>query len=468
MKAVRVILALVFIFGLIGFSATPTRAQAFVSYVSGVTMQNLSNTSTTVQADYYDLTGTIVATTSDTIAGFGVKDYATIPTNPNFKGSVVISSGAPVGAVSTLRGDNKGRDSYIAFSSGGSPVLLPVIMKNWGSSAWNTWFTVQNIGGADATVNVKYAACSGTVNASTTGLKPNASYSFAQATEPCMTAPKVLTSATVTSDQPIVVEVVQESTIVNSLLASPGFTSGDLAPVIPLMNSNNPNTSGWRTAISVFNMGTQDTEITLTYVNSADGVSCTEKSIVGHGVAKVFAGNNLILPPPAGVTTTCTAGKKIIGSAFVSGNSTNQLVVATVNQDRGSLASAYGALAPSSATPKVVFPQIQDRNGAASQWASSIMVMNVSGHTVYVKCTFANSPYSPTSGALNDYKSWENLERGQIAPSYVGSGQCTAYTNTNYNVVDTNAKIVAAVNIRGLGVGLYDLMMSYDGINVTP
>jgi len=466
MKAVRVLLALVFIFALIGFSTTPSRAQSFTSYVSGVTMQNLSASDTSVQADYYNAAGAIVFTSTDTIAGYGVKDYATIPTDTGFKGSLVISSGAPVGAVSTLRGDSKGRDAYIGFSSGGTPVLLPVIMKNWGSSQWSTWFTVQNIGTADANIVVKYAACPGTVTFN--GLKPNASTSFNQKTEACLTAAKTLTSASVTSTQPIVVEVVQESTVVNSLLASPGFSGGDPAPVVPLLNVNNPNTSGWRTAISVFNTGTLDTNVTLTYVNAADGATCTETSVVTHGNAKVFAGNNLISGPPAGVTSNCTPGKKIIGSAYVTGNSQNQLLVATVNQDRGSLASAYGALAPSSATPKVVFPQIQDRNGSASQWASSFMVMNVSDHAVFVQCKFANSAYTPTSGSLASYKSWENLQRGNIAVSYVGSGQCTAYTTSAYSVIDTNAKIVAVVNIRGTGTGLFDLMMSYDGINVTP
>lgn len=433
-------------------------------------MQNLSSTTETVTADYYDLNGTIVFTSSDSIAGFGVKDYATIPVpTAGFTGSLVISSAVPVGAVTTLRGDLKGRDSYIGVSTGGAPVLLPVIMKNWGSSAWNTWFTVQNTGMANADVQVSYAACTG-VNQSKTGLKPNTSVTFAQSAEPCMTAAKTLTSATVTSTQPIVVEVVQESTVVNSLLASPGFSTGDPAPVMPLLNVNNPNTTGWRTAISIFNMGLSPTNVTLTYVNSADGAICTETSQVTAGNAKVFAGNNLINPPPPGVTTTCTAGQRIIGSAYVSVNSANQPLVATVNQDRGSLASAYGGMAPAAATPKVVFPQIQDRNGAASQWASSFMVMNVSGHGVFVKCTFANTAVTANSGAtaLGDYKSWENLQRGTIAAGYVGSGECTAYTSAAFTTVDTTAKIVAVVNIRGLGVGLYDLMMSYNAINVTP
>jgi len=40
------------------------------------------------------------------------------------------------------------------------------------------------------------------------------SVTFYQKSEPCMTAAKVLTSATVTGSQPVVAEVVQESSVV--------------------------------------------------------------------------------------------------------------------------------------------------------------------------------------------------------------------------------------------------------------
>lgn len=468
MKAGRFVLIVLFLLSLVSFNTSSSKAEAFTAYVSGITMQNLSGSSAEVTVSYYDQTGSLVTSTTDTIDPYGVKDYATVPTNTGFKGSVVISSDQQIGAVSTLRGDNKGRGAYVGYSSGSTSISLPILMKNWGSSSWNTWVSVQNVGNEDATITMDYAACTGTSDKSVTGVKPYTMVTFNQATESCFTNAKVLTSGVITSTQPIVAVVVQESSIVNSMLVSPGFSSGDTAPVMPLMNSNNPDTTGWRTAINVFNNGSSDTDVTMTYINASDGSTCTETQTVPSKSAKTFAGNNLIVGPPAGVTTSCTIGARIVGSAYISGNSANQPLMATVNQDRGSLASAYGALYPSSGTPKVVFPQIQDRNGAASQWASSFMLMNVSDHTVYVKCTFANSTYAPESGPIDSYKAWENLQRGNISAGYVGSGQCTAYTDSSYNTVDSSAKIVAVVNIRGTGTGLYDLMMSYEGLNVTP
>lgn len=467
MKLGRFLLAFIVLVGLLGVNISSTRAETFASYVSGITIQNLTGNTATVRVEYYDQAGNVLdSSTTDTIAAYGVKDYATIPTATGFKGSAIISSDQLVGAVSTLRGDNKGRGAYVAATEGSTTVILPVLMKNWGSSKWNTFFSVQNTGTADADVTVDYAACAGTSNDTATGVKPGAMVTFNQATAACMTDAKVFTSAVITSTQPVAVVVAQESSVVNSALVSSGFTSGDTNPVIPLVNSNNPTTSGWRTAITLFNMGTASTDVTLTYVRT-DGTSCTEKQTVPALSSKSFAGNNLIVTPPAGVELTCALGARLVGSAYVTANTTAQPLVATVNQDRGSLSSAYGSMAPAVGTPKVVFSQIQDRNGTASQWSSSFTVFNLSPQSTYVKCTFANATYAPTSGELGSFKAWEDLQGGKIRQSYVGSGECTAYTSNTYTTVDTAAKIVAVVNVRGMGTGLFDLMMSYEGVNVT-
>lgn len=463
MKYIRLLLVLVFLLGAVGVSSNPAKAETFSQYVSGVTMQNLSSNSATVTASYYDSAGNVVDTTTDTISAYGVKDYASIPVDTGFRGSLVLSSDQPIGAVSTLRGDNKGRGAYTAAAEGSTTVTLPMLMKNWGSSNWNTWIAVQNTGTTSADISVDYAACASSPDRTETNVAPGAMVTFEQNTETCLTASKVLTSAVITSSQPVVAVVAQESSVVNASLVSTGFAAGDTNPVIPLMNSNNPSTAGWRTAISIFNQGSQSTDVTLTYVQASDGSTCTETQTIPSQSSIVFGGNNLITGQPY---ITCAAGARLVGSAYVTANTTSQPLVATVNQDRGGLASAYGATSASAGTPKVFFPQIQDRNGAVNQWASSIMVMNVGSSATFVKCSFTNSSYAPTSDSLSPLKSWEDLERGNIATNYVGSGQCTAYTDNTYTTIDTNAKIVAVVNVRGTGSN-YDLMMSYEAMNVS-
>jgi len=460
MKTFRISMALIIFCVALGLNTHQAKGQTFAQYISGVTIQNLTSATANVSANYLNSAGTSIFTTTDSIAGFGVKDYASVPVSSGFQGSLILTADNPVGAVSTLRGDNKGRGAYVGSATGGTSVNLPMLMKNWGASQWNTWFAVQNVSSSPASVSVKYSACASAL--ASVPVPAGAMVTFNQANEACLTASKVLTSATVTSTQPVIAVVSQESSVVNSSLVSPGFSSGATNPVIPLMNSNNPTTTGWRTAISLFNQSTsQSTTVVMTYVKAVDGSTCTETQTIPAQQAVGFAGNNLITGQPY---VTCPAGATLIGSAYVSSNSASVPLVATVNQDRGGLGSAYGAFSPSSGSPTIFFPQIQDRNGATNQWASSIMIMNVGPSSVYVKCTFANSAYSPVSGLLAVNKSWENLQRGNIASSYVGSGVCTAYTDNTYTTIATGAKIVGVANVRGLGAN-FDLMMSYEGIN---
>jgi len=469
MKVLRYTLAAIFIIGLFAAQPFTATAQSFPSYISGITVQNLSGADATVTISYYRGgtgagQGELVSYTTDTIAAFKLKDYAAVPVTAPFTGSVVISSDKPVGVVSTLRGDNKGRGAYVGSSGGSTTAVLPFIMHNWGSSSWNTFFSVQNVGGGDATVQVDFASCLAAVDRSAT-IKPNAMVTFDQATESCMTT-KTNTSAKITSNQPIVVVTSQESGVVNSALVSNGFTVGATNPVIPLVNVNNPTTTGWRTAISIYNMGSVPTNVVLTYKSTAiPPVVCTEsKTIPANGVM-AFAGNGFIVGDP---NLTCAVGARFIGAAYVTTNSASVPLVATVNQDRVSLASAYGSFDPAVGTPKIAFPQIQDRNGAASQWASSFNVMNVGSTPTYIKCTFANTTRTKEFGQVGSYAVVEDLQRDQIAPSYVGSAECTAYSDATYTTIDASAKIVGVANVRGTGVGLYDLMMSYEALNTQP
>jgi hypothetical protein len=354
-----------------------------------------------------------------------------------------------------------------------------MLMKNWGSSQSNTWISIQNVGSAAANVTVDYAPCAPAVDKRVTGLAQYAATTIDQATETCFPDLKTLTSGIVSATQPVAVTVIQETTVFNYANVSSGFptTPAETKPVMPMMNSNNPaapapGAGAWKTAIAVFNNGTITTNVTVTYVRGDDGTTCTETMPIEAQKSRIFAGNNLIsgVTIPVDDTLTCTQGQRTVGSAYVSANSADQPLIATINQDRLGLGSAYGSLAPGAGTPKVVFPQIQDRNSNTTRkWSTAFMIMNVGTSSTFVKCTFANSAYAPTSGAtaLGSYKAWENFQEGNIALPYVGAGECTAYTTNAFTTIDTGAKIVGVVNIRGKGVGYYDLFMTYEGMNVT-
>jgi len=472
MKAVRAVVLLAIIVAALGISSGSVAAEAYASYVSGITMANLSSNPADVVVTYYRGgtgadAGEVADAVSDSIAANGVKDYAAIPVT-NFRGAIVISSNQPVAAISTLTGGGLARGSYVGVQSGSASVLLPFLAKNHGSGQWNTFVAVQNTGSVDTTVNVDYAGCPAAID-DTKIVKPGASVIFDQKLAACLS--NGITSAVVSSTgEPIAAVVSQESTIKNSALVSTGFGASSTNLIIPLVNSNNPNTTGWRTAITIMNNGDAATTLKLTYKRT-DGTTCYETQTIQPKQSNVYAGATLVSGARAGVETDCVPGAKMIGAAYLAApadNSTGQPLVAIVNQDRGSLASAYASSDPSSGTPRLTMPLIMDNNGAG-QWGTSFNIMNVGSATTYVKCVFAGSAYVATSpaGGLLPNGVFEDLQRGKLGGPKISSATCTAYTTDAYTTIDTAAKIVGVVNERGL-VGNGDLMLSYEAFNSVP
>jgi hypothetical protein len=466
MKKIRFILLIGLVIALININPSNTvKAQMFSSYTSSLTVQNLSTTDASVEIVYYyggegGNAGDEAGNTTETLGKFEVADYAALPVS-SFQGSVVISSNQPLGAVSLLNGSNKGRGMYTGMSAGALEVVLPFMMHNWGASSWNTYFSVQNVHSTeDAVVTINYRSCSGSVNDTVT-IKPNAMKIVDQADEACMTG-KVITSAVLTSDQPIAVVVSQESTSVNSALVSNGYINGSAYPLIPLVNSNNPTPTAWRTAIALFNMSSQNTTVTMEYTRK-DGFKCEETRTINANSATEFGGNAFILGDSA---LTCPTGERFIGAARVKTNTSGVELVATVNQDRGTLASAYSSFNPEDATPRIGFPRFVNRFGGAQDWDSTFTVMNVGSSAVYVKCEYLNASYESQLGLIEPNGVKEDLPRYNLPENYSGGAVCTAYSNSSYTNIATDAGIVGIVNTRGHGVGYNDLMMTYEGVNV--
>ncbi len=470
-KLARLFLCTVLVVAAFGFlPVTQASAESYPSYVSGITMVNLSSSPATVTIDYIvggegATAGDVFDTGNETIAGNAVVDYAAVPVN-NFQGSVVISSSQPIAAMSTLTGGGVARGSYGGSSTGSNTLTLPFLAKNHGSGKWNTFFAVQNIGDVPTTVRVNYAACPAAVDAEKV-VQPKSSVIFDQSTTACL--PNGITSAVVTSTTTDILAVVdQESTVTNTALVSTSFAGGSPSIAIPLVNANNPNVNGWRTAITIMNVGNQQTTVKLTYKRT-DGSTCTETQTIPAQGNRVFAGATLQVGPAAGVQSTCPVGARLIGAAYIAtaaDNSTNQPLVATVNQDRAGFASAYGSFNPAVGTPKVVMPLIMDNNGNGN-WGTSFNVMNVGDTPVYVRCTFANSSYVVQRGPLAKYDVFEDLHRGLLGGVKITSAQCTAYTSAAYNTVATNGKIVAVVNERA-NTPTGDGLLTYEAINVQP
>jgi hypothetical protein len=412
------------------------KAGAFPGYTSGFQVQNLSSNAATISIDYYNPDGTTATTATDTIPANGSKTYFPIHAASGFNGSVVISSDQQIASVVNVLTSTGARAgaSYVAALQGGTTVSLPLLMKN--NSGFNTWFHVQNTGTSDANITVNYS--DGT--SATASIKPGAAKLFDQSTEPHTAS---VFSANITSNEPVAAAVMEESSTV--MFAYTGFMAGSPNPVMPLVNANN---NGYVTGIQIQNIGTQPTDVTLSYTPSAAGSACTETQTIPAGQSKTFA----LAAFANGSNSNCVPGAKFIGAASVTTNSTNQPLVAIVNQLLpGVNGEAYGSFNPANATNKVVMPLIMDRN---SGWFTGFNVMNVGSSSTTVTCTFTGTSYT-VSGTLNPGQALTDIQNNKINNGYVGSGTCTASNPTD--------KIVAVVNELNPSAG--DNLLVYEGIN---
>jgi len=448
MKYVRFLLIFAIVLAALGLYQQPAKAGAF-TYTSSINLQNLSNSVAHITVHFYLQDGTEdpLSPVVTTIDALGSKVFFPIPTSAGFSGSVVIESDVQIASISNILGNSGvAAASYVGSSNGGSPVLLPLLMK--GNSGYNTWFNVQNAGGGDATVTVTY---SDGVTASGT-IKPGASKTFDQTLEAHTV--KVF-SAKVESNQPIAATVIEENTGI--MFAYSGFISTSTNPVIPLVNANN---AGYVTGISIQNSGGVDTSVTVSYTPSGPGAgtACTETQTIPDGESKVFA--LLAFAGAPGTTTNCVANAKFVGSGKVTANSTGQPLTAIVNQLKiGVNGEAYGAFDASVATGTVVLPLIMNANGG--YW-TSINLMNVGAAETTVTCTFTpfpgvTLPVPVRTLAPNAGVSLLQAAGDEFGPTtkYVGSATCTA----------PGGQIIAVVNEVGPS-STADQLLVYEGFNI--
>lgn len=457
MKAFRILATLIVLVALFGFEMNNvhTVQAAFpFTYTSGFQVQNIDpNNDAIVTIDFYDsTTGAKVtgAEIKDTIAKATSTTYLTLTGLPSgFQGSVVISSSAQVASVVNINGIGAGGNawaSYVGAISGGSPVLIPLLMAN--NSGYNTWFSVQNTGGTATDVSVAYS--DGKTN-SKPGLQPGASWVFDQTTEG-HTAKIFSATVTASGGGQLAATVIEEN---NSIMfAYNGFTAGSQTVAIPLINSNN---AGYATGTQIMNTGGNQTTVTVSYIPSVAGTACTETQTIQGGASATFtlyafSPGNPTPPGSSGYSTTCAGGARFVGSAIVSANSAGMNLVAISNQLKpGVNGEANNDFDPSTATSQVVLPLIMDRN---SGWSTGFNIMNV-GTTADINCTFTGTTHTVSQTGVAQYAALNNLQGNTIAYKYVGSATCTA---------SAGGKLVAVVNELNLAPGAN--LMVYEGIPV--
>ncbi|MCC6165594.1 MAG: hypothetical protein IT329_00060 [Caldilineaceae bacterium] len=458
--ATRIAVASTLALSLLASSLGPVYAQAFPSYDSGVQVQNLQGTAGSVTLKSYTEDGTektVVAADPITANGSNTYFAATLPLDQGFKGSMVVSADVEVAAIANIVTPGfTAAAAYLAANEGATTVQLPLLMKN--NSGYNTWFAVQNTASTEATVDIVY---SDGVVINDVVIKPSASKTFYQSQEnhPADPQGRSVFSAIITSDQPIVAAVLEETSTL--MFAYTGFTGGAKKPVMPLINYQ--PAIGYQTGVQIQNVGNAATNVTVTYTPAKDpvtnnpiGTTCTETLAIQPGKSETFALRAFAPGDSPGENSTCADGVRFVGAAEVTDNSADQDLTVIVNQTTGVVGGAYGGFDPGSVTAKVVLPLIQDRRGADFQFWTGFNIMNVGNGNTTVTCSYTGSSFTQQA-TLTPGGVMNALQKDNIADGYAGSGTCT--TNPAMS-------IVGVVNQLSQTNPTMDRLMVSEGANV--
>lgn len=436
-KGIRIVLVFAMMAGLFAFAPVHV-AQAqntqFPAYTSSIAISNLdpSKAATVVLVGYNADGSKSGSELTDTIPVNGFKNYFPISNVANgFSGSFVISADVRVAAISNIVESNfVAAAAYVGRSGGATKVLLPTLFKN--NSGYYTWFSVQNAGTGVATIDIDYSDNGVGKDIVGKQIPQSAAMVFYQASE---NHSQKIFAATVTSDKPIVVAVIQENPHIMFAYTGIDPSIPNLNPVLPTINANNAN---YQTGVQIQNGGASPTVVRVDY-SPANGIgtACSETQTIQPGASNLFALRAFKLDDTLnGTVENCANGVRFLGSGRVAANSAGMPLVAVVNQlglVDGEAYNAFNATDPSEVGSSVVMPLIMDRN---SSFFTGFNIQNVGSVPTTVNCTFTNTGYS-FSAQLQPGQAANDLQNNKIADRYIGSGTCTSNPAT---------AIVAVVN----------------------
>jgi len=419
--------------------AAPTSDPTTTTYSSCIQVQNLAPHPATLTLTFYDSRSSATYPYADPtpIPSSMSRTYCPLPAVPSgFRGSVLISSDTPLATITNVytvvSGTPQNYASYTGFRASGSTAYLPLLMYHY--NGYDTWFYVQNTGTQDTDITVTYSDY-GSVNYH--GLHAGQAHMFDQTIEGH--SPGWVGSATVTAtgNQTIAATVIEVSS--TTLLSYGSLAAGSYFPVMPLVQANN---YGYSTLISIFNIGTRATDVTVVYTPSSAGTTYTEVHTINAGQTVLY-----------GLSVFGT--NTFVGSGKVTVNSWGQPLTAIVNQTNSTAykGGAYSAFDPASATSIVVMPLIMDRNYG---YFTGFNVQNVGVQTTTVKCTFTNTSYTVPATTLQPGQSLTDVQLSKIGSGYVGAATCMASGG--------NAKIMGIVNELNLNATT-DTFMVYEAVN---
>ncbi|MBI3968565.1 MAG: hypothetical protein HY329_23270 [Chloroflexi bacterium] len=380
--------------------------QAYLPYVakdvdqwtSGFQIQ-ATDAAATFTISYYDRTGRMVGSQTDTVAGGTSKTYfgGSLGVAAPFAGSATVVSDQPIAViVNELTLVPPRADSYVGIAVPMAVQFLPLIMRN--NSGFNTEIFVQNAASSGQAASVKLEYYQGSSLVRTDQLPPLAAGASAwiRQVEQLELGERWVGSVKVISDQPVAAVVNQVHP--SQLLAYSGFVGGTSRVSIPLVMNDN---SGWFTGLQVQNVGAAAVPVTL----RVNGQVAAQATIAPGGSQSWY-------PVPG---TDPDSSGRFVGAATIEGPAGSQLV-AIVNQVHPESGQATTYRGFSGGSSVVSAPLIMNDN---SGFSTGLQVQNAGSEPTTVRLVVNGTVQATVTLAAGASQNWYPLPGTE--PGFVGS-----------------------------------------------
>ena len=242
------------------------------TYNAAFYVQNVGAASANLTIKYYDSTGALTCTATDTVAKLASKGYwlpgTCVPAN--WVGGAVITSTEPIVTVGRPHIGTQ-ITTYNGFSAGSGTSYVPMLFRGAFGGTYNAAFYVQNVSGSAANVTIKYYDLAGALTCTATDTLSALASKGYWLPGTCVPAGWV-GGAVITSDQDIV--TVGRPHIGAQVTTYDGFTSGSLASYLPMLFKNAYGGT-YNAAYYIQNTEATAATVTTKYYDSTGTLTCS-------------------------------------------------------------------------------------------------------------------------------------------------------------------------------------------------
>jgi len=428
-------------------------------------IQNLSSETANVVVEFYDASGTLVVSDTNTIPA---NDSISYTQNPcceplglpdGFRGSVVISSDQPVAAIGNqfVMSTETYPTPYIAAAYGGEDTPdthweLPLMFRQY--NTWDSRYAVQNTSSVTATVNITYTTIpAGSVaKTDSVAIAPNGALYRALYDDDSDLGSDWQGAVTIDADQNVV--AMSDSFFSGYTpgayqceLNYSGLTDSDADTTVylpVLFRKYLAPDFGWNTNLFVTNLGASDADVTIEYFGGGIVGTVTETATIATS-ARFQQYSNTNLPDGWAGSGKITSDQPIVA-----------VVIEATSSGPNDKATAYAGVPVGTTTQNVSIPFLMKMH--VDLWNTNFTIQNAGGAPADVTVTYRG-------GGLSSPVSVPMVVTDTVWVSqYWESGLPWGWRG---NATVTSDQLIAVVaNENSITLG--DLSETYNAINFTP